>query len=130
MHEIQDRIIHKAMVDPLKMPLDTSLSQIMGNVMISLFCSFPISVAMRSSLLNYIILNFELREGPMYIKWRLGWLHFLSRDARRCNRRCLDSNTISKHSLHCVLGSVWNNSNSSTLPMSLIIFLDFSLNGL
>ena len=29
----------------------------------------------------------------MYIEWRLGWLHFLSRDARKCNRRCLDSST-------------------------------------
>ena len=29
----------------------------------------------------------------MYIDWRVGWLHFLSRDARKCNRRCLDSST-------------------------------------
>ena len=35
-----------------------------------------------------------------------------------------------KHSLHCVLGSVSNNSNSSALPTSWIIFLDFSLSGL
>ena len=45
------------MVDPLKMPFDASLSQIMGNKMVSLICSFPISVAMKSSLLNDIILN-------------------------------------------------------------------------
>ena len=31
-----------------------------------------------------------------------------------------------RHSLHCVLGFVSHNSNSSTLPMSLIIFLDFT----
>ena len=49
--------VHKTMVDPLKIPLDASLSQIMCNKMVSLFCSFPISVAMRSSLLNDIILN-------------------------------------------------------------------------
>ena len=35
-----------------------------------------------------------------------------------------------KHSLHCVLGSVSNNPNSSTLPTSWIIFLDVVLNGL
>ena len=34
-----------------------------------------------------------------------------------------------RHSLHCVLGSVSNSSNSSTLPTSLIIFLDFSRMG-
>ena len=51
------RIVHKATVDRLKMPLDASLSQIMGIMIISLFCSFLISVAMRSSLLNDIILN-------------------------------------------------------------------------
>ena len=35
-----------------------------------------------------------------------------------------------KHSLHCVLGSVSNNSNNSTLPTSWINFLDVVLNGL
>ena len=57
MHEIQDR--SQNMVDPLKMPLDASLSQIMDNIMLSLCCSFPISMAMRSSLLNDIIRNCE-----------------------------------------------------------------------
>ena len=51
------RIFQKAIVDPFEMPLDASLSQIMGIKMFSLFCSFPISVAMRSSLLNDIFLN-------------------------------------------------------------------------
>ena len=50
-------IVHKTMVDPLKMPLDESLSQIMDNIMLSLWCSFPISVAMRSSSRSL-----ELRE--------------------------------------------------------------------
>ena len=45
------------MVDPLRVLFDVSVSQIMCNLIISLFCSFPISVAMRSSLLNDIILN-------------------------------------------------------------------------
>ena len=58
MHEIQDSF-KKAIVDPFKTPLDTSLSQIMGNKLFSLFCSFPTSVAMRSSLLNDMILNWE-----------------------------------------------------------------------
>ena len=51
------RIVHKTMVDPLKIPLDASLSQIMGNMIVSLFFSLPISMAMRSPLLNDIILN-------------------------------------------------------------------------
>ena len=46
-------------MNPFKSSFDASLSQIMGNVVFFLFCSFPISVAMRSSLLNDIILNRE-----------------------------------------------------------------------
>ena len=41
------------------MPLDASLSQILGNIMLPLCCSFPISMAMKSSFLNDIILNWE-----------------------------------------------------------------------
>ena len=51
------RIVHKTTADPLKMPLDACLSQIMSNKMVSLFCGFPRSVAMKSSLLKDIILN-------------------------------------------------------------------------
>ena len=51
------RIVQKAIADPLKTPLDASLSQILGNMIVSLFCSFPISMTMMSSLLNDIILN-------------------------------------------------------------------------
>ena len=70
---------------------------IMGNMMVSLFLSSPITMAMRSSLLNDI--NFELREGPMYIECRLGWLHCLSRDVRKCNKLFLDSN---KEDILCI----------------------------
>ena len=56
------------------------------------------------------------------------WLHFHSRDARMCNK-IMPNFQYNKHSLHCFSGSVSNNSNSSTLPMSSIIFLHFSLNG-
>ena len=87
------RIFQEPIVNPFKTPLNASLFQIMGNMIVSLFFSLPISVAVRSSFLNDII--FELREGPMYIEWRLDWLHFLSMDARKCNRRCLDSSTTS-----------------------------------
>ena len=52
-------IFQKPIVDPFTMTLDASLSHIMGNMTISLFWSFPISMAMRSSLLNDIILNWE-----------------------------------------------------------------------
>ena len=41
--------------NPFKIPLDASLSQIMGNMMVSLFFSLPISMAMRSLLFNDII---------------------------------------------------------------------------
>ena len=51
------RIKQEAIVNPLKMPLDASLSQIMGNMIVSLFFSLPISMVVRSSLLNDIILN-------------------------------------------------------------------------
>ena len=44
---------------PWKTPLDASLFQIMGNMIFSLFLSFPISVAMRSSLLNHMVRNWE-----------------------------------------------------------------------
>ena len=53
------RIIQKAIEDPFKTPLEASFSQLMGNMIVSLFCSFPISMAMKSSLLNDIILNRE-----------------------------------------------------------------------
>ena len=86
------RIVQKAIVDPLKTPLEESLFQIMGLMIISLLWSFSISVAMRSCLLNHVVR--KLREGPMFLEWRLGWLHFLSRVARMCNRRCLRSNMI------------------------------------
>ena len=54
------RIVLKTMVVPLKMPLDASLSQIMCNIMISSCFSFPISMAMKSSLLDDIVWNWEM----------------------------------------------------------------------
>ena len=51
------RIFQETIVNPIKTPLVASLSQIMGNMIISLFFSFSISVAVRSSLLNDTILN-------------------------------------------------------------------------
>ena len=53
------RIFQEAIVNPFIIPLDASLSQIMGNMTVSLFFSFSISMAMMSSLLNDIILNRE-----------------------------------------------------------------------
>ena len=51
------RIIQKAIVDPFEMLLDASLFHIIGLMIFFLFWSFPIFVAMRSSLLNYVIWN-------------------------------------------------------------------------
>ena len=42
----------------------------------------------RPFLITY---SWKLTESPMYIRWRHGWHHFLSRDARMCNRRRLYS---------------------------------------
>ena len=50
-------IFQETIVNPIKIPLDASLFQIMGNMMVSLFLSLPISMAMSSSLLNDIILD-------------------------------------------------------------------------
>ena len=51
------RIVQKANVDPFETPLDASLFQIMDNMIFSLLWSFPISVAMRSSLRNQVVRN-------------------------------------------------------------------------
>ena len=50
-------------MDPCEFSFDASLFQIMGQMIFFLFWSFPISVAMKSSLLDYVFL--ELKEGPM-----------------------------------------------------------------
>ena len=53
------RIFQEAIMNPFIMPFDASLSQIICNMIVSLFFSLPISMAMRSSLLNDKILNRE-----------------------------------------------------------------------
>ena len=53
------RIFLEAIVHPFITSLDASLSQIMGNMMVSLFFSLPKSMAIRLSLLNDMILNRE-----------------------------------------------------------------------
>ena len=60
------RIVYKTMVDPLKMPLDASLSQIMGNKMISLCCSFPVSAYLVGMLENFLLVTqlLELLLNP------------------------------------------------------------------
>ena len=50
-------IFQEAIVNPFKMLLDASLFQIMGLMIFFLLWSFPISVAMRSSLLNHVVWN-------------------------------------------------------------------------
>ena len=62
-------------------------------------CSVKTELIYRSNGANnscnrVLVGSLELREGPMKIGWRLDWLHFLSRDARRCNRQCLHSSMI------------------------------------
>ena len=53
------RIFQESIVNPFTTPLDASLSPTMGNMIVSLFFSFPMSMAMRSSLLKDIILTWE-----------------------------------------------------------------------
>ena len=52
-------IFQEAVVNPFKLPLDASLSQIMVNVIVSLFFGLPISMAMRSPFLDHVIRNWE-----------------------------------------------------------------------
>ena len=70
-----------------------------------------------------------LRKHPIAIGVNFGWLYFFSRDVRKCNRQFLDSNKEGILSI-----ALWelfsHNSNSFTLPMSRIVFFDFSINGL
>ena len=82
-------------------------------------------MAMKSSLLNDIILNWE--KVQCTLNGASAGFSFL----KRCPQvqQTMPWLQYNKHFLHCTLGSVSNNSNSSTLPMS-FIFLDFSLNGL
>ena len=86
---------------------------------------FPYLCAMRSSLLNYVLWNWEkvqciLDDASVGI---------LSRDARRCHRQCLHSNMIG---IFCTASQVPSRTIQTALhcPVPLIIFLDFSLNGL
>ena len=53
----QNVISQETIVDPLRMLRDASLFQILEQMIFFLFWSFPISVAMRSSLLDYVIWN-------------------------------------------------------------------------
>ena len=53
------RIFQETIVNPFKMPFDASLFQIMSLMIVSLFWSFPISMAMRTSLLNDIVRDWE-----------------------------------------------------------------------
>ena len=51
------RIFQEAIVDPFVMLLDAFLFQIVGSMMFSLLWSLPISVAMKSSVLNHVVWN-------------------------------------------------------------------------
>ena len=65
-----------------------------------------------------------LREHPIANGEDVGWIHFLKRDVHKCNKRFLDSKKECILSI-ALLEFVSHNSNSSTLPMSRIIFFDF-----
>ena len=106
---------------------DTTLSCIMGDELLLLCFSFTMTIAMRSPLVWWH--SSGLRGRPIAIGGDVGWIHFLSRDVHKCSKPFLDS-IKKRHSEHCTLGIVSHNSNNSTLPMSRIIFFDFSLNGL
>ena len=86
----------------------------------SVSLSFPISVAMRSSLLDYVFWN-RKKVQRKFNETSVGCNFFQEMPA--C---AIDED---RHSMHCVLGSVSTNSISSTLPTSWIIFFDVVLNG-
>ena len=93
------RIFQETTANPSQIPLDEPLSQIMDNMMVSLFFSLPKSMAMRSSLLNDMI--FELNGA---------------------STRFIFFQEMPASAIHDALTPVH--------MVSLIIFLDFSLNGL
>ena len=91
-----------------------------------LFWSFPISGPWGLPfLITYS--GIERRSNVFTMKPRLATISF-----KRCPhvQMMMPSLQFDRHSLHCVVGSVSNSSNSSTLPTSWIIFFDFPLNGL
>ena len=88
-HSFTENMISKeSIMDSFELSLTASLFQIMGQMI----WSFPRSVAMKSSLLDYVF--WKWKKSPSYIQWRLDWPLFLLRDARMYNRLCLHSNMI------------------------------------
>ena len=83
-------IFQETIVNPFKILLDASLSQIMGKMMVSLFFSLPLSMAMRSSLLNDIILHREKVQCTLNAA-SAGFTFFQVVPASE--GRCLDSST-------------------------------------
>ena len=52
-------ISQETMMDPCEVPFYASLFQVMDQMILFLFWSFPISVAMKSSLLDYVFWNWK-----------------------------------------------------------------------
>ena len=67
---------------------DAPLSQIMGNMVFYLFFSLPMTIAMRSHLVDDIVSG--LIEDPMSIGGYLGWIDSLKR-CPQVQKRCLES---------------------------------------
>ena len=122
----KNMISQETIMDPFESSLDASLFQIMGQMIFFLFWSFPISVAMRSSFL-ITFSGIERRSNVHSMKPRLATISY-----KRCPhvQQTMPSVQYDGHSLHCVLGSVSNSSNSSTLPTSWIICLSSYWTGL
>ena len=53
----ENMISQETIMDPSELPFYASLFQVMGQIIFFLFWSFPISVAMKSSLLDYVFWN-------------------------------------------------------------------------
>ena len=70
------RISQETFVDPLITLLDASLFQIMGLMIFFLLWSFPTSVAMRSSLLNHVVWNWE-KVHRKFNETSIGFCFFL-----------------------------------------------------
>ena len=62
----------------------------MGNKVLSLFFSLPMTIAMRSPILNDIVRDGENIQLPS-VGTSTGFTYFLSRDAHKWSKRCLDS---------------------------------------
>ena len=96
----ENMISQESIMDSFVVPLFASLFQIMGLMIFFVFWKFPISVAMRSSLLDYVFWN-RKKVHRIYNETSIGHCSF-----KRCPhvQKTMPTLQYDRHALHCVLG--------------------------